>query len=754
MSTTEEEFHEAHGGGGRNYQSRLATQASVMQGIVAPRGESGLERNADEYPERRAARTKTARRRSRSSESSVRRRHDFYDSSEPVPTIPTRFLVDAIPLPLAASHGSSATRCSPSTHAHALPSPRHHHNRSNIDCHCRSAEAYPSSATRIEARTPTFTPWDFEMPSSHLYQPHPNSARDEDNDYFLELADEQAAASHAADRSCSRRSMSRASFSKRRSLPAEAPRPSTSGGNACSRPPSRLDTLRASTGLFQHADLQRRASLTRTSHYDDTTSTGRSRRFSTFADRSPISPRQQRPRSPEPQPLGRRRSSSGTASFGIRHHDNQLFLAPTIESQDSPTESSGRQQTDSSVDSQTADTVWDELDELKSRIKKLECDHKKPSSSSAAASGDSGDRPRTATTAPTTITSSPKQSTKDHAEAPTTASPALPTEQNVGSLWANIHPLLHDALGRSRDSLSSTVFHNLEVVVADALNLAALAGVPAGQNANSASPQTNQAPLNERQVRRRVDNLCRNLTDLCISLRESKPSTPATPGYVASPGIVASPAQLSSPAHFPSPAQAELPTIDLPLRRTVRKSSLPVAALTPGRPMSRLEQRKSSLLGPQAIDTLANISPRGSHGDLSGSEAQSTPTHSATLQPPHRISAVPSRALRSRMQQNHDTTHEERALRAPSRAMTDFSSSFRANTRLASQDRSPGAQRQMPSLRDSLASRRKYDTSPVLEEDASSPVPQPRTRIFSSGQTYNKVPSRTSSIIRSKHLME
>ncbi|KAM3419364.1 hypothetical protein BST61_g5295 [Cercospora zeina] len=610
------------------------------------------------------------------------------------------------------------------------------------------------------------------MSLSHLrphLPPHNDSVVDED-DYFLELANEHAAASQpsAHNRSCSRRSMSRASFSKRRSMPAEALRPSTSAGgagNACTRPPSRLDALRASTSLFHNNNnnqnnntgLQRRASLTRTSHYDDTTSAGRTRRFSSFADRSPSSPRQQRPRSPEPQPAGRRRSSSGTALFGTRHNDNHLFL--TAESHQTSTESSDRQQTDSSDDSQNADTVWDELDELKSRIKRLESDHKKPAPSSAAASGDSGDRPRTATTAPTTVTSSPKQSnTKDSTEAPATTSPPQSTEQNVGSLWANIHPLLHDALGRSREGLSSTTFHNLEVVVADALHLAALAGVPAGQNGNAASPQTNQAPLNERQVRRRVDNLCRNLTDLCISLRESKPSAPAPPAYVTSPAVVASPAQLSSPAQFGSPAQAELPTIDVPRRRAARKSSVPAGgAATAARPMSRLEQRKTSLLSPQAISALAKIRPRGSNGDLSGSETYSTPAHPAALQPLPRLIAVPSRALRSRAQQYNDTNRgrdEDRALRAPSRAMTDFSSSFRANNRLASQERSPGAQAQMPTPRETLASRRKYDTSPVLEEDSTSPVPQPRARIFSSGQTYNKVPSRTSSIIRSKHLLE
>ncbi|KAI5369522.1 hypothetical protein Slin15195_G003980 [Septoria linicola] len=610
---------------------------------------------------------------------------------------------------------------------------RIHRGSRTVSNHPRPPQARVLNLDRelLEPRTPETNSSNFPnsftsatvMPRERLHDDH--------DDYFLELANEQGPATD--DIASLRRSMSRASFSsKRRSLPVDAVRPSTSGGNMYSRPPSRLENLRASTGLFHHSDAPRRTSLTRTSHYDDTASAaaGRPRRFSALLDHSPVSPRQ-RTRSPESQSYGRRRSSFGTAPSEPRHRGSSIYLTPTLESQESPTESSDQPQTDSSVESQPADTVWDELDELKSRIKKLESGDKKPSSS-AAASGDSSDRPRTATTAPTTITSSPKQPRKQDLPQPQKTTPSPPaTEQNeVGSLWANVHPLLHDALGKSKDSLSSSVFHNLEAVVADALQLAALTGTLGSQsNPNVA--------INERQVRRRVDNLCRNMTDLAIALREPKQEASI---------LVSSPAQIESPA------------ADLPLRRFSRTSSLAVAAPTVGRPMSRLEQRKSSLLGPQALGTVTNISPRGSHGELSASEAESTPTHSSSLQPPRRISAVPSRAMRSRLQQTREESHadEERAQRPPSRAMTDFSSSFRVTSRLASQDRSPGAQRRTPSLRDTLATRRKYDTPPVLEEDVASPVPQPRNRVFSSGQQpqYNKVPSRTSSIIRSKHLTE
>lgn len=513
-------------------------------------------------------------------------------------------------------------------------------------------------------------------------------------------------------------------------------RPSTSGNTYVTRPQSRLDSLRASTGLFQQQqqvfeqrnDASRRSSITRASQY---------------ADASPISPRQ-RARSPESQAYtrSRRGSSFGTAyseprqSFDTafsepRHHDQHLSLATALESQESPKESSDQQRTDSSVESQTADTVWDELDELKSRIKKLESgDKKKPSSSIAAASGDSSDRPRTATTAPTTINSSPKQSRKQDLGGPQKDTPSLPAvDQNeLGSICANFHPLLHDALSRSRDCLSPSVFHNLEAVIADALQLAALTG--------SAAASTTGGVMNERQVRRRVDNLCRNMTDLCISLRDSKPDTPP---------LVASPAQLEHPA------------ADLPLRRFSRTSSLAIAAPSAGRPMSRLEQRRASLLGPHVLGEIANISPRSPHAEMSASEAESTPTHSNRLQPPRRISAVPSRTTRSRVQLNREEVRgdDDRINRPPSRAFTDCSSSLRVTSRLSSQDRSnqdrsPGAQRRTPSLRESLAARRKFDTPPVLEED----IPSPQNRGYLSEQQYHKVPSRTSSINRSKHLME
>ena len=535
-----------------------------------------------------------------------------------------------------------------------------------------------------------------------------------------------------------RRSMSRASFSsKRRSLPADMmiARPSTSG-NTYARPHSRLDSLRASSGIFQQQqqafqqnnDTSRRSSITRASQY---------------ADASSISPRQ-RARSPDSQAYtrSRRGSSFGTAyseprqSFDTafsepRHHSRQISLATALEAQESPTESSDQQRTDSSVESQTADTVWDELDELKSRIKKLESgDKKKPSTSSAAASGDSSDRPRTATTAPTTINSSPKQSRKQDLGDPQKDTPSLPAaEQNEGgSISANLHPLLHDALSRSRDGLPPSVFHNLEAVVADALQLAALTG--------SAAASTTGGVMNERQVRRRVDNLCRNMTDLCISLRDSKPDTPP---------LVSSPAQLESPA------------ADLPLRRFSRTSNLAIPTPSAGRPMSRLEQRKSSLLGPHALADIANISPRSPHAEMSASEAESTPTHSNRLQPLRRLSAVPSRTTRSRVQLNREEVRgdDDRINRPPSRAFTEYSSSLRVTSRLSSQDRSnqdrsPGAQRRTPSLRESLAARRKYDTPPVLEEDIASP----QSRGYLSEQQYNKVPSRTSSINRPKHLIE
>lgn len=84
--------------------------------------------------------------------------------------------------------------------------------------------------------------------------------------------------------------------------------------------------------------------------------------------------------------------------------------------------------TESTMSTTAPSTVWDELDELKSRIRKLELTGKLPSSSAAAMSTE--ERPQTATTTVTTMSSSPK-----HGKASNSA-----LDSAVDGVSATVHP--------------------------------------------------------------------------------------------------------------------------------------------------------------------------------------------------------------------------------------------------------------------------------------------------------------------------
>lgn len=149
--------------------------------------------------------------------------------------------------------------------------------------------------------------------------------------------------------------------------------------------------------------------------------------------------------------------------------------------------------TESTVSTTAPSTVWDELDELKLRIRKLEATGKLLPSSSGSA-----DRPRTAATSATTMSSSSKQNgIKD-------ASPVSTGFEDVSP-----HPLLNSALEKVRPVLSSDSYQALEAAAADALNLVKM------------TASSNTPTALERQLKRKADNMCRNLTELCITLLAS-----------------------------------------------------------------------------------------------------------------------------------------------------------------------------------------------------------------------------------------
>ncbi|KIV88117.1 hypothetical protein PV10_09043 [Exophiala mesophila] len=166
--------------------------------------------------------------------------------------------------------------------------------------------------------------------------------------------------------------------------------------------------------------------------------------------------------------------------------------------------------TESTISTTAPSTVWDELDDLKSRIRKLELTGKLPPSSAAAMT--SSDRPKTATTAATTMSSSPKNKA---------AVPALTSA--IEGIPSQVHPLLHEALANAKSSLSSEVYQKLQATAQDALQLSMMM-TSEGHSGGGSTIGVSSAT--ERQIRRRTESMCRSLTELAIAmLADQKPAS-------------------------------------------------------------------------------------------------------------------------------------------------------------------------------------------------------------------------------------
>ncbi|KAI4191559.1 MAG: hypothetical protein LQ346_004746 [Caloplaca aetnensis] len=258
--------------------------------------------------------------------------------------------------------------------------------------------------------------------------------------------------------------------------------------------------------------------------------------------------------------------------------------------------------TESTISTTAPSTVWDELDDLKSRIRKIELIGKLPSSSGAAISGAVNGRPRTASTTMTTASISPK---RRHAN----VSPDASTVKDTNT--SSFHPLLHSALAKARDWIDPKAYKALESTASDALTLAAMTGnpKPTGEAAVQNAPQTI-----DRQIRRKADSLCRSLTELCIVLSEEKSSKePAI--STSRPGSRVG-RKLSTDLQTPENPQTLRSTSQEPERSSSRI-------------MSRLEARRTSLLAANT-STPPNAQNHKLDSPLIHQEA-STPTQRPTL---------------------------------------------------------------------------------------------------------------------------
>ncbi|EFY98706.1 LPXTG-motif cell wall anchor domain protein [Metarhizium robertsii ARSEF 23] len=246
----------------------------------------------------------------------------------------------------------------------------------------------------------------------------------------------------------------------------------------------------------------------------------------------------------------------------------------------------GLEGTESTASTTAPSTVWDELDDLKSRINRLELTGKLPSTSGAAVSRMSEERPATATTTVTTLSGSPKRQVNGQ----------IAEVSSTTSSQREAHPILHEALVKSRPYLSLEVYQALQSAANDAMALSSMMGTPGqpGPISSAASVVGTGGPaVTDRQLRRKADSVCRSLTELCVALGEAV--GPANIAGSASPPALAQhdgPATPTAPKSYSS----------LPTPRRVAEHGIPKSISSP-RPLSKFEERRSSILNGTALPT-------------------------------------------------------------------------------------------------------------------------------------------------------
>jgi hypothetical protein len=337
--------------------------------------------------------------------------------------------------------------------------------------------------------------------------------------------------------------------------------------------------------------------------------------------------------------------------------------------------------TESTVSTTAASTVWDELEDLKSRMRRLELTGKLPATSGAAISRASNERPPTATTTVTTASLSPKR-VRNNSTSPTES--ALPTPGET-------HPLLTSALAKSRSLLAPEVYRALEAAAADALTITSMMGTSGQPGPISSSQSTIGTPsggVSDRQVRRKADSLCRSLTELTLALSEAQHEKNQA---------------ASNQTARPRSRDTEAGSVVDNVQRPPLSSELTRLKSSPRAP-SRLEARRSSLLTGSALP-----SPRyGAQSEVT------TPTQASVA---GRRSSLLLRSRRAATEEREED--DGTRFRTPSRAATDLG-------RLANSPRDYPSQQQLPESRlptaqSSLPVRRHY-VSTSLTNSSTPPI--------------------------------
>lgn len=347
--------------------------------------------------------------------------------------------------------------------------------------------------------------------------------------------------------------------------------------------------------------------------------------------------------------------------------------------------------TASTVSTTAPSTIWDDVEDLKHRMRNLELTGKVPLTSEAAISNVFSGRPPTATTTMTTISSSPKLGRRGSVSPSTVR----------GTETAEIHPLLHSALAKSKPLIEPSVFRALEATASDALVLAAMATPGGSKSATSVTGV-------DRRFRRKADSMCRSLTELCIAVTQEKSERDAANGQTRT----MKGERIVSIHHNVESG---------PGSRYPRASSEDPEMRSSSRLLDRLEVRRASML---------QFAPPVTHRD-SPLEAN-TPTQEMTT------TTIPSRTIRldrpSTLHRRKEPTSEATDASSSSRSLAEISyyrsypsSAGRAQHGYTSQQLLSTPSQHSTSIQSSLPVRRNYFTT---SSSPTTPTVQPGSRRY------------------------
>ncbi|OIW33931.1 hypothetical protein CONLIGDRAFT_559319, partial [Coniochaeta ligniaria NRRL 30616] len=339
----------------------------------------------------------------------------------------------------------------------------------------------------------------------------------------------------------------------------------------------------------------------------------------------------------------------------------------------------GPEGTESSASTAAPSMIWDELDDLKSRIHRLELTGKPPATSAAAMSRISDERPATAVTNATSMSASPKRGTGTNAPQPETGSTTSSQRES--------QPIILSALSKTKDIVSSDVYSAIESAANDALALMSMMGTPGqpGPISSGASTIGGGGSVTDRQLRRKAESICRSLTELCLALTEEAPDKSTATTQV----VVTTPREQET---LTSPTTSRMNNVSSQ-RRPSALTDQTLARLNPTpRAPSSLEQRRATLMASTPLASPRFAALPGTPTDAVGRKSSLLVARrrAGTEEPEEQTGRKTSLLLRTRRagteepeegrktslllrgrRGTNDEEEDESRFRAPSRAVTE-----------------------------------------------------------------------------------